>query len=166
MLGVHTPEFSFEKDIDNVRRAVRDMGIDYPVAVDSDYAIWRAFDNHYWPALYLVDAEGRIRHHHFGEGDYAETETVIQQLLAEAGAGDVGPGPRRGRRRRRRGRRPTGTTSLAGDLRRLRARGATSRRLAGRRSDQRHSYALPTRLGLNQWALAGEWTIGDAGARR
>ena len=75
VIGVHTPEFEFEKDLDNVRRAVKDMRVDYPIAVDNDYAIWRAFDNHYWPALYFVDAQGRIRHHHFGEGDYEQSET-------------------------------------------------------------------------------------------
>jgi cytochrome c biogenesis protein CcdA/thiol-disulfide isomerase/thioredoxin len=78
VIGVHAPEFAFEKDIDNVRRAVKDLGVDYPVAIDNDYAIWRAFDNRYWPAHYFVDAEGRIRYHHFGEGDYAESEAVIQ----------------------------------------------------------------------------------------
>ena len=85
MIGVHTPEFAFEKNIKNVRTAVSDLKIGYPVAIDNDYAIWRAFNNQYWPAHYFIDAEGRIRHHHFGEGDYAESEHVIQQLLAEAG---------------------------------------------------------------------------------
>jgi cytochrome c biogenesis protein CcdA/thiol-disulfide isomerase/thioredoxin len=86
VIGVHTPEFAFEKLADNVRRAVKDMQIDYPVVLDNDYSIWRAFDNRYWPAHYFVDAEGRIRHHHFGEGGYDESERVIQRLLAEAGA--------------------------------------------------------------------------------
>src|SRR5450631_1154711 len=85
VIGVHTPEFAFEHDVDNVRRAVKDMRVDYPVALDSDYAIWRAFNNEYWPALYFVDAQGRIRHHQFGEGDYEQSERIIQQLLAEAG---------------------------------------------------------------------------------
>ena len=85
VIGVHTPEFAFEHDLDNVRRAVQDMRIDYPVAIDNDYAVWSAFDNHYWPALYFADAQGRIRHHHFGEGEYQQSEMVIQQLLAEAG---------------------------------------------------------------------------------
>ena len=87
VIGVHAPEFAFEKDVANVRKAVRDLGIDYPVAVDNNYAIWRAFDNHYWPAHYFIDAKGRIRHHHFGEGDYAGSERIIQQLLAEAHPG-------------------------------------------------------------------------------
>ena len=85
VLGVHTPEFPFEHDVENVRRALRQMGIDYPVAVDNDYAIWRAFDNQYWPALYFIDTRGRVRHHHFGEGEYEQSEMVIQKLLAEAG---------------------------------------------------------------------------------
>jgi len=86
VIGVHTPEFSFEHNVGNVRQAVQDMGITYPVATDNDYAVWRAFGNHYWPALYFADAQGRIRHHHFGEGEYGQSEMVIQQLLAEAGS--------------------------------------------------------------------------------
>ena len=89
VIGVHTPEFSFEKDVENVRRATHDLKVDYPIAIDSDYAIWRAFDNQYWPALYFVDAKGQIRHHQFGEGEYKQSEKVIQQLLAEAGVGGV-----------------------------------------------------------------------------
>ena len=89
VVGVHTPEFPFERDIDNVRRAAKDMRVDYPIALDSDYAIWQAFANHYWPAVYIADAEGRIRHHHFGEGGYAECEMVIQRLLREAGRDGV-----------------------------------------------------------------------------
>jgi thiol-disulfide isomerase/thioredoxin len=84
VIGVHTPEFSFEKDIGNVRGAAKDQNVDYPIAMDSDYAIWNAFKNQYWPALYFVDAQGRIRHHQFGEGDYEQSEVIIQQLLAEA----------------------------------------------------------------------------------
>jgi len=87
VIGVSTPEFEFEHTLDNVRRSVKDMGMTYPIAIDNDYAIWRAFDNNYWPALYFVDAKGRIRHHHFGEGDYDKSERMIQQLLAEAGRG-------------------------------------------------------------------------------
>src|SRR5262249_1159116 len=85
VIGVHTPEFDFEKEVANVRWAVRDMDMDFPVAVDRDYAVWRAFRNEYWPALYFVDARGHIRHHHFGEEDYQRSEQVIQQLLTEAG---------------------------------------------------------------------------------
>ena len=163
VLGVHTPEFSFEKNIDNVHRAVRDMGIEYPVAVDSDYAIWRAFDNHYWPAAYLVDAEGTIRHHHFGEGAYAETEAVLQQLLAEAGAvyvdQDLVAVDAMG-------------IEVAADWDDLRSpetyvgfsRGANLVALDESALGQPHSYELPTRLGLNQWAPTGEWTISDESA--
>jgi len=85
VIGVHTPEFSFEKDLDNVRRNAKEQRVDYPIAVDGRYAIWNAFDNHYWPALYFIDAQGRIRHQQFGEGDYGQLELVIQQLLTEAG---------------------------------------------------------------------------------
>jgi thiol-disulfide isomerase/thioredoxin len=84
VIGVHTPEFEFEKQLDNVRQATGEMRIEYPVAVDSNYAIWRAFRNEYWPALYFIDAQGRIRHHQFGEGDYAQSERVLQELLTEA----------------------------------------------------------------------------------
>src|SRR5947209_13223806 len=84
VIGVHTPEFPFEHDLENVRRAVQDMRVSYPIAIDNDYAIWDAFNNQYWPALYIVDAEGRIRSHQFGEGAYEQSEMIIQQLLAEA----------------------------------------------------------------------------------
>ena len=87
VIGVHTPEFDFEHELDNVRREVKDLRVDYPVAVDNDYAIWNAFTNLYWPALYFVDAQGQIRHHRFGEGDYEMSEMVLQQLLTEAGSG-------------------------------------------------------------------------------
>ena len=86
VIGVHTPEFAFEKKLENVRRAVQQMKLDFPIAVDNDYAIWRAFDNRYWPALYFIDARGRLRRHHFGEGEYEQSEMAIQQLLAETGA--------------------------------------------------------------------------------
>ncbi len=86
VIGVHAPEFAFEKSIDNVTKAVADLKITYPVAIDNDFAIWRAFQNEYWPALYFVDAKGHLRHSHFGEGDYDVSERIIQQLLAEAGA--------------------------------------------------------------------------------
>jgi thiol-disulfide isomerase/thioredoxin len=90
VIGVHSPEFEFEKNLDNVRHAVKGVNVDYPVAVDSDHALWRAFRNEYWPALYFADAQGRNRHHHFGEGDYERSERVIQQLLGEAGKTGVG----------------------------------------------------------------------------
>src|SRR5205823_328609 len=90
VIGVHAPEFAFEHNVENVRRAAKEMRVDYPIAIDSDYAIWRAFKNEYWPALYFVDAQGHIRHHQFGEGDYEQSEMIIQQLLTEAGIGDIG----------------------------------------------------------------------------
>jgi len=86
VIGVHTPEFAFEKDRSNVEKAVRDLKVNYPVAIDSDYKIWQAFKNEYWPAHYFIDAKGRIRYHHFGEGEYGESERVIQELLKENGA--------------------------------------------------------------------------------
>ena len=85
VIGVHTPEFGFERNVENVRAAAREMRVDYPIALDSDYAVWRAFANHFWPALYIADGQGRIRYHHFGEGEYAMSEMVVQQLLREAG---------------------------------------------------------------------------------
>ena len=89
VIGVHAPEFAFEKNIANVRWAVRDMKVDYPVAVDNDHVIWRAFRNQAWPALFFVDAQGRVRHHYFGEGAYEQSEMMLQQLLAEAGIGSI-----------------------------------------------------------------------------
>jgi len=91
VIGVHSPEFAFEKDVGNVKRAVHDLNVTYPVALDSNYEIWRAFDNQYWPAHYFIDALGRIRGHHFGEGDYPESEGVIRELLTEAGFKDLPP---------------------------------------------------------------------------
>ena len=90
VIGVHAPEFSFEKNINNVRWAVKEMRVDYPVAVDNEHVIWRAFRNQYWPALYFIDAQGRVRHHHFGEGSYEQSEMIIQRLLTEAGVGGIG----------------------------------------------------------------------------
>src|SRR3984957_18080433 len=92
VIGVHSPEFSFEKNVDNVRRAAKVLMVDYPIAIDSDHAIWRAFENEYWPALYFIDAQGHIRHHQFGEGEYEGSEVVIQRLLAEAGVSGIGHG--------------------------------------------------------------------------
>jgi thiol-disulfide isomerase/thioredoxin len=89
VMGVHTPEFSFEHDLENVRRALKEMEVTYPIAVDNDHAVWDAFSNNYWPALYFIDAEGRVRHHRFGEGDYERSERIIQQLLRDAGAEEV-----------------------------------------------------------------------------
>ena len=134
VVGVQTPEFEFEGDLDNVGRAIKEMDVRYPVVVDNDYAVWQAFDNHYWPALYFVDAQGRIRHHHFGEGEYEESEMVLQMLLREAGA-DVEQGLVRIEPRRCRGGGRLGQPGIAGDLRRLRARRGL--RLARRRRARR-----------------------------
>jgi thiol-disulfide isomerase/thioredoxin len=158
VIGVHAPEFSFEKNIDSVRRAAKDMRVDYPIAIDNDHAIWRAFKNQYWPALYFVDAQGRIRHHHFGEGEYERSETIIQQLLAEAGNGGVGreavPVDARG-------------VEVAADWDSLRSpenyvgyeRTENFASPGGAVLDTRRVYAAPTRLRLNQWALSGDWTV-------
>ena len=158
VVGVHTPEFPFERDVGNVRRAVKGMAVGYPVALDSDYAIWEAFANRFWPAVYIADSEGRIRHHQFGEGGYAECEMVIQRLLSESGRDNV----------------PHDLVSVAPDgleaqadwvslkspetyLGYEQARGFASH--DGAVLDQTHAYVAPDRLNLNHWALAGDWTI-------
>ena len=136
------------------------MRVDYPVAVDNDYAIWRAFNNHYWPALYFVDAQGRIRHHQFGEGDYEQSEMVIQQLLAEAGASRRRRDDRcRSMPQRSRSRRRLGQPEVAGELCRLRAHRelcVARRRGAGQAA---HLCSCPRGCALNQWALSGDWTV-------
>jgi thiol-disulfide isomerase/thioredoxin len=139
VIGVHTPEFSFEHDIDGVRRATKERAIDYPVAVDNDYEVWSAFDNHFWPALYFVDADGIIRDDHFGEGRYEESERVIQRLL------DVEREPVSVEGR--------GVEAEA-DWDQLR----TPETYLGNLRSER--FGSPDRLPLNHWALAGEWTIG------
>jgi thiol-disulfide isomerase/thioredoxin len=158
VLGVHTPEFSFERDVRNIRRAVEAMRIGYPVAIDSDYAVWGAFENHYWPALYFVDAEGRIRHHQFGEGDFAESEQVLQELLTEAGADVVGqplvevaPG----------GLEATAdwTDLSSGETYLGYGRTDDFASPEGLAPDERASYSLPPSLRLNHWALSGAWTV-------
>ncbi|HTJ89693.1 MAG TPA: thioredoxin family protein [Acidocella sp.] len=158
VIGVHTPEFPFEGEVKNVRRAVQDMKIHYPVAVDSDYAVWRAFQNEYWPAFYFVDAQGRIRHHQFGEGSYAQSETIIQRLLIQAGSVGIN----------------NELTSVNGqgieaaaDWANLRSpenylgydRTENFSSAGGPVLGKSHSYVAPMQLALNQWALAGEWTI-------
>ncbi len=156
VIGVHTPEFAFERSVSNVRAAVSDLKIGYPVAIDNDYKIWRAFDNEYWPAHYFIDAQGRIRHSHFGEGNYDESERVIQELLTEAGNKDV----------------PTGIADVA-------AAGAEAAPSASDQSpetyigynradnfvspgglapDESHVYAAAAKPALNQWSLSGDWT--------
>jgi thiol-disulfide isomerase/thioredoxin len=153
VIGVHTPEFSFEHELDRVRRATLERGIDYPVAVDNDYEIWSAFDNHYWPALYFVGSDGLIGDHHFGEGRYEQSERVIQQLL--------------GIRRELLSVEGVGVEAEA-DWDHLRTpetylgygRGDQFASPDGTTFDERRAYELPEHLHLNHWALAGEWTIG------
>jgi len=158
-VGVHTPEFPFERNVENVGRAVEQMRVEYPVVIDNDYSIWRAFDNQYWPALYLLDARGRVRHYQFGEGEYETSERAIQRLLSESGA-----------------------TGVVADV--VRAQGSGFEAAAdwtnlkspetylgydraerfgspdAVRRDQPRAYRAPSRLALNQWSFAGEWTIG------
>jgi thiol-disulfide isomerase/thioredoxin len=158
VVGVHTPEFPFEHDVDNVRQAVRDMTVEYPVALDSDYAVWRAFSNRYWPAAYIADAQGRIRHHQFGEGGYEECERVIQRLLREAGRDGIGDD----------------LVSVTADGLEAQADWTNlespetylgyeqAQRLAspnGVALDEPRTYVAPESLTLNQWALSGDWTI-------
>ncbi|HET8850908.1 MAG TPA: thioredoxin family protein [Ktedonobacteraceae bacterium] len=158
VIGVHTPEFSFEYDLENVRRAVQNMRVAYPAAIDNDYAIWNAFDNHYWPALYLVDAQGRIRAHQFGEGAYEQSEMMIQQLLAESGTLGIAPElvsvDAQG-------------AEVAADWTDLRspenyvgdARTENFASPSGAILNKPRVYAAPARFSLNEWALTGEWTI-------
>ena len=158
VIGIQTPEFEFEGQLDNVARALKEMDVRYPVVVDNDYAVWRAFDNHYWPALYFVDAEGQIRHHHFGEGEYEESEMVLQMLLREAGV-EVGQGLVAIE--------PGGVEKQAdwyslGSAENYlgydRANGFASP--GGAVLDERHAYSAPPELRLNRWALSGSWQIG------
>jgi hypothetical protein len=159
VIGAQTPEFGFEGELDNVQRAMKEMDVRYPVAVDNDYGIWQAFDNHYWPALYFVDANGRIRHHHFGEGEYQESEMVVQMLLREAGV-DAAEGLVRIE--------PTGVEAAA-DWHNLRSpesylgyeRAVGFASIGGARPDAGHVYTAPDKLRRNQWALSGDWRIGD-----
>jgi len=163
VIGVHTPEFAFEKERSNVEKAVHDLKINYPVAIDSDYKIWQAFNNEYWPAHYFIDGKGRIRHHHFGEGEYDESERVIRELLKENGAQLA----------------PPGDIAVSG------AGAEAAPDTADRRSpetyigyhraehfasteaiaqDAKHSYTPQPRLSLNQWALGGSWKVGAESA--
>jgi thiol-disulfide isomerase/thioredoxin len=158
VVGVHTPEFPFEQDVDNVRQAAKDMRVEYPIALDSDYAVWRAFDNHYWPAVYIADAQGRIRHHRFGEGAYEELERIIQRLLREAGRDGIGDD----------------LVSVADDGFEAQADWANLKTPetylgdaqaqnfaspGGAAPDEPRTYVAPDSLKLNHWALSGDWTI-------
>jgi thiol-disulfide isomerase/thioredoxin len=159
VIGVHAPEFAFEGDPNNVRRATKNLGITYPIAIDSDHAVWRAFDNQYWPALYFVDTRGKIRHHVFGEGEYGQSERVIQKLLAESGAteGNQGlvsvnaSGPE--------------ATADWGNLQSQEnyvgyERAANFESPGGFAFNKRQAYTTPDRLELNHWSLSGVWTVG------
>jgi len=158
VIGVHTPEFEFEKNVDNVRRAVKEMGIQYPVAIDSDGAVWRAFKNDFWPALYFVDGQGHIRHHYLGEGEYDRSERILQQLLAEAGKDGIG--------HKLVSVHPSGA-EVSADLGSLKSpethvgfeKTQNFASPGGAELGKRSVYALPARLKLNHWALAGEWTV-------
>jgi len=162
VIGVHAPEFAFERNIDNVRRAVHDLGVDYPVAIDNDYAIWRAFDNQYWPAHYIADASGRIRYEHFGEGEYGQSERVIQQLLVEAGHADaanvpigLGGAAERGVQRQADDADMRSPETYVGFER---AEGFASP--GGVAQDRAHDYHAPSNPDLNHWGLAGVWSVG------
>jgi thiol-disulfide isomerase/thioredoxin len=152
VIGVHTPEFSFEREIERVREATVQRGIDYPVALDNDYEIWSAFDNHYWPATYFIDATGVVRDHHFGEGRYEQSERLIQRLLGLER--ELVPVEGFG-------------VEAEADWDHLRSPETyvgydRSERFASRRTaalDEPGTYDLPERLRLNEWALAGEWTV-------
>jgi thiol-disulfide isomerase/thioredoxin len=158
VIGVHSPEFAFEKNVDNVRRAAKDMRVDYPIAIDSDFAIWRALKNEFWPALYIADAQGRIRYHQFGEGEYEQSEKIIQQLLTEAGKSGISDElvsvDARG-------------AEAAADWGSLRSpenyvgygRTENFASRGGAVLDKPHVYAAPARLNLNDWALSGDWTM-------
>jgi cytochrome c biogenesis protein CcdA/thiol-disulfide isomerase/thioredoxin len=158
VIGVHAPEFAFEKSIDNVRRATQDLKIDYPVAIDNNYAIWRAFNNQYWPAHYFIDAAGRIRYHHFGEGEYEHSEQIIRELLVEAGRNDVSGGfvsiDARG-------------VEAAPDMDNVKSpetyigyeRAANFISVGGAVRDAHNVYSIAAAPQLNQWGLEGDWTV-------
>lgn len=169
VIGVHDPEFAFERDANNVKRAVADLGITYPVAIDNKYAIWDDLNNEYWPAHYLVDAQGRIRYHHFGEGSYDETERAIQQLLAEAGhrqALEVALGPSQQGM-------PMRGVQAAADEHDLDSpetyigyeRAANFSSPGGAVHNAAADYSVPTALGLNDWGLTGDWRVAAQYAR-
>ena len=158
VIGVHTPEFGFEKGPANVAQALRDLNVTYPVAIDSSYAIWQAFGNEYWPADYVVDGKGRIRYQHFGEGDYGESERVIQQLLRENGAGGIAAGTVRDDAKGIEA--PSSDETQSPETYvgyRQTERFVSPDRMV---PDVRKAYRLPARLALNQWGLGGPWTVG------
>lgn len=163
VIGAHTPEFDFEHNVDNIVAQAKALDVPYPIAIDSDYGVWRAFDNHYWPAVYIADTQGRIRYHHFGESEYAMQEMVIQQLLVEAGAKDVAMDLVSVD--------PVGL-EVAADYQTLRSPEtyAGYRQAAGMASpdglhaDEAYDYTRPERLRLNEWAPQGSWSISSRAA--
>jgi cytochrome c biogenesis protein CcdA/thiol-disulfide isomerase/thioredoxin len=160
VIGVHAPEFAFERDVGNVTKAMKDLGINYPVAIDNNFKVWRAFNNQYWPAHYFADAQGRIRYHHFGEGEYAESERVIQQLLREAGAAKVADGLINA---------SAEGVQLAPDMNEVQS----SETYVGYQRaehfvpetslvpDKVSVYSAPSQLALNDWSLDGQWNVGS-----
>jgi cytochrome c biogenesis protein CcdA/thiol-disulfide isomerase/thioredoxin len=159
VIGVHAPEFAFEKDPNNVRRAVADLKITYPVALDNDYAIWQAFNNQYWPAHYFIDATGRVRAHHFGEGNYDESEQIIRNLLSQAGQGELPP-PGMGSAKAVGVQAPPDEAhdqSPETYVGYRRAENFTSP--GGFAQDTAHTYSAPATLKLNHWALRGSWNV-------
>lgn len=162
VIGVHAPEFAFERDVDNVKRATHELGVDYPVAIDNNYAIWRGLGNEYWPAQYFVDARGQIRHHNFGEGNYAKSEKVIQILLAEAGNSNTA------------GKKVLNSASvipgveMAADVANLQspetyigyAQADDFASPGGERADETSTYVAPAQPAVNDWGLAGKWNVG------
>jgi thiol-disulfide isomerase/thioredoxin len=145
VVGVHAPEFGFERDLGNVRRAVGELSVGYPVVIDNDFAVWRSLDNHYWPAIHLVDGDGRVRFQHFGEGAYEETERAIQQLLG-VDEGTV--------------RVDTSGLAEAADWDTLRS----PETYVGHARGERRSDRSADRLALNEWAFAGQWSVGEEAA--
>jgi len=147
VIGAHTPEFVFERDVENVRRAIAAMRVRYPIAVDNDYAVWNGFSNQYWPALYLIDAKGKIRFTHFGEGAYDQSERNIQQVLVEAGAG------------------ASSREVVTPDARGIEAPADWDNLKSGETylgsAQAEHFVRNATRLRLNEWTLAGDWTLGS-----
>jgi thiol-disulfide isomerase/thioredoxin len=160
VIGAHSPEFPFEHDLDAIQHALDEMGVEFPIAVDNDFAVWRAFDNHYWPALYFADPEGRIRHHRFGEEDYERSEQVIQQLLTEAGFDGfdmelVSLDPQGIYA-------PAGWETLGSPETYVGyARAQNFASPGGLAFDRPYVYIAPADLRLNEWALSGDWTVGS-----
>ena len=160
VIGVHAPEFAFERDVGNVTKAMKDLGINYPVAIDNDFKVWRAFNNQYWPAHYFADAQGRIRYHHFGEGEYAESERVIQQLLREAGAAKVADGLINA---------SAEGVQLPPDMNEVQSPETyvgyqRAEHFVPETSlvpDKVSAYSAPSQLALNDWSLAGQWNVGS-----